>query len=209
MASSEQRKILYYKRKELGICTRCGKENAVTGKINCIACAEKISISRKENREYFLKRGLCTICGKREAEPNKKICYECLGQEQDKYYEKRVNGTYNKQKADTERKRKLAEERRNNGLCYRCGKRKSDGLCGVCKAKAKRYRDKKKSNLDRSEWVSYGLCYCCGENKVYKDYKVCEQCYDVRLSTVPKMLAGMNMETNHFVKLNNMYFSNR
>lgn len=209
MSTPERQKILYNLRKEQGICVRCGKNESVANKTMCISCSEKLSALKKENKKYFAKLGLCTICGKNEAEPKKKACYECLGREQDRYYEQKASGTYNKQKANTEIKRKITEERRSKGMCYRCGKRKADRLCEMCKAKAKRYRDRNKSNLDRSEWVSYGFCYCCGKNKLYKDYKVCEPCYNVRLSTIPKMLAGMNMETNYFRKLNDTYFQSR
>ena len=210
MSTPERQKIVYMSRKEKGICVKCGKVEAMPNKTVCTDCSKKTTLNTKETRKFLTSLGLCINCRIRQAEPNKKMCYECLGAEQDKYYEKRVNGEYvQKQKADTERKRRLAEERRSQGICYRCGKRKAEGLCGMCKAKAKQYRDKKKLTLDRSEWTSYNLCYLCGKNPLYQHYKVCESCYQVRLSTVPKMIEGMNMETNYFKKLNDRFYANR
>ena len=100
MSTSERQKIIYNTRKENGICVRCGKNNVIKNKTLCVSCAENLTLAKKETREYLADLGLCITCGKRKAEPKKKSCYECLGKEQDKYYEKRASGTYTKQKAD-------------------------------------------------------------------------------------------------------------
>ena len=67
-------KAVYYKRKEAGICTRCGKRKAREGKTTCPICAEKdaeyhriryasaehnVDIPRSERPDH----GLCYICG--------------------------------------------------------------------------------------------------------------------------------------------------
>ncbi len=61
----KQQKALYQKRKEQGICTRCGKRKVISGKAKCGVCLEKdaklhrkIGISRSERPHY----GLCYNC---------------------------------------------------------------------------------------------------------------------------------------------------
>lgn len=157
-----------------------------------------------EERKMYLSIGICPRCKKNPVADGKHTCYECLGLDRDRYHESRRNGTYNKQEANTKRKRAVAEERKKQGLCYRCGKRKADGICDICKAKLKRYRDKKKDGLDRSEWVSHGFCYLCGKNELYDGHKVCKSCYETRLKTIPAMMASLNNKT--FKELNSLIY---
>lgn len=90
----------YHWRKEHGICTRCGKEDAEPHKTLCAECAEKQSARNKrywgsldtEKRQKFIRQtrersraqreqrkslGLCVICG-RKAAKGKAHCVECL-----------------------------------------------------------------------------------------------------------------------------------
>ena len=164
-------------------------------------------MTKSEERQLYLSIGICPRCKKNPVEPNRHACYECLGYDRDRYYKSRKNGTYKKQAADTERKRIVREKRKSQGLCYRCGKRKADGLCEICKAKAKRYRDKTRCNIERSERSSYGLCYICGKNELYDGHKVCKSCYEKRLETIPAMLASQNNE--YFKSLNNLSYVKR
>jgi len=64
--SKKQQKSLYQKRKEKGICTRCGKRKASPGKTKCGICLSKDAemhrmsrISKVERKNY----GFCYICG--------------------------------------------------------------------------------------------------------------------------------------------------
>lgn len=166
----------------------------------CPVCAEKSSQNRKNNRDYRRKIGVCTRCGKNKAEPYKKLCLECLGADQDRYAEKKT--TDEQRERDKLRKRKLSEERREKGLCTRCGKRsaKNGGICNVCKAYLKRYRDKNRQDIMRSERTDFGICYICGKRPVEKDKKVCAECYETRLKTLPSMWENMNNE--YFRQLN-------
>lgn len=154
----------------------------------------------------YLDIGICPRCRKRPVEPNKRACYECLALDRDRYKRKRQNGSYD-QKADTERKRRQAEERRKKGLCYRCGKYPAEGLCGRCKAKAARYREKYSQDIKRSERPSYGRCYICGKQELYEGHKVCKKCYQKRLETIPDMLAVQDHE--YFDGLNRLIFCNK
>lgn len=165
-------------------------------------------MTRAEERKMYLSIGICPICHKHSVEPNKRACLECLGREQDRYMKLRAAGKYN-QATDTRRKRIVAEERRKNGLCYRCGKHEvsGGGLCGMCKAKARRYRERKRKNIGRSERPYYGRCYICGKEELYENHKVCKDCYEKRLQSLPAMWA--NMDNSYFKEQNDLDYAIR
>lgn len=109
--------------------------------------------------------------------------------------------TFLKEK-DRLRKRQLKQTRIENGLCPRCGKHQSQngGLCQRCRAYLKNYRDKNRCDLSRSERPDYGICYICGKNSTMKGKKVCDKCYETRLSTLPAMWENAN--NDYFRQLN-------
>lgn len=197
----------YHLKREQGICPRCGKINTTPEKSMCPSCRDKFNQGRREKILYLKKIGMCVRCGKNKAEPNKTLCLECIGAESDKYLN--TPKCITTKIKDRQKKRDLIATRRALGLCYRCGKRKVDsgGMCGSCKAYLKRYRDKNRADIERSEWTSYGICYLCGKAPIMKGKKVCASCYEVRMRTVPAMLANQNNE--YFRKLNMAAFSKR
>lgn len=74
----------YYKLKEMGICTYCKHEKAVSGKTKCAKClakirnkrnAKKSGIERSERVSY----GICYICGKNKVMEGKGVCGKCYG----------------------------------------------------------------------------------------------------------------------------------
>lgn len=165
-------------------------------------------MTRAEERKMYLSIGICPSCHKRPVEPDKCACFECLGRERDRYYRKRQEGSY-KQVADTQRKRRVAEERREKGICYRCGKHKvsGGGLCGTCKAKSMRYRQKYRQDIERSERPNYGRCYICGKEELHENHKVCKACYERRMQTLPAMLA--NADNSYFRSQNDLDYAVR
>lgn len=150
---------------------------------------------------------MCVRCGKNKADPNKTLCLECIGAESDKYLNN--SKCITAKIKDRQKKRDLIAIRRASGLCYRCGKNKtnSGGMCGSCKTYLKQYRDKSRADIERSEWTSYGICYLCGKAPVMKGKKVCASCYEVRMRTIPTMLANQNNE--YFRELNSVVFSKK
>lgn len=186
--------------REKGLCTKCGKENPTPEKSMCPSCAKRNSENKKQYREYRIITGICTRCGKNKAEPHMKMCYECLGADRDRYEKKQP--TEEQREKDKLKKRELAQYRRENGMCTRCGKYPSEngGICQRCKAYLSRYRDKQRQDLSRSERADYGICYICGKKPVEEGKKVCQECYETRLKTLPSMWANMNNE--YFRQLN-------
>lgn len=130
---------------------------------------------------WLNEHGICRDCGQRDVEPNTQLCFECA---QRKY--KKANEYYQKHKEKIkeqakERSKKIYEERKENGICVKCGKRKAiKGLtfCIECRAKSKRVKDKRWNNdINRSERPSYGMCYVCGK-KITSNEKLCDICLE-------------------------------
>lgn len=98
----EWSKSTYQKRKEEGICTRCGKRKADYGLTTCGICREKDNKTRlkrkphKPPRTERYKKGLCYFCDK-PIKKGYKVCEEhwkmnCeIGKLSDKTYWKKMN----------------------------------------------------------------------------------------------------------------------
>ena len=154
--------------------------------------------------------GICPQCQKNPVEPNRHSCYECLGRERDRYYERRKNGKLQKKlDQDSQRKKIEYNRRKKSGLCTTCGKKqKQNGLlCASCYVKYRSKAAKKRQEIDRSERVSYGMCYICGANELYENHHVCRKCYQVRQRTLPAMWSNMNNE--YFKSQNNLEYAMR
>ena len=189
------RRMSYKEMVAAGLCTNCGAES--DSKI-CQPCRDRRNEKRREAYRYKKMIGRCKWCSN-DAEPNKELCYECLGKARDKYH---ASG----KKKSNEKKMQIYYERKENGICTRCGKKpKEKGqLCGRCYAKVKVDKYADMCDISRSERPSYGLCYICGKPKI-TDRNVCESCYEVRLQTIPAMLAVTN--NDYFKKLNGLVFN--
>lgn len=81
----QQHKNLYWKRKEAGFCTRCGKNAPETGKAKCTVCLRKDAEVHMRtahqngvvSREQWVADKICFTCGKHPALPGKKLCQSC------------------------------------------------------------------------------------------------------------------------------------
>lgn len=138
---------------------------------------ESRKIYQKERREWLKSLGYCPICGKEKLMGEEKRCPICLAKAYEsnrKYQQKNKNKVLERQRA---RRRELIK----NGLCTQCGVNSIvDGktYCLKCLQKkriqGKQYREKK-GILPRSERVSNGLCYRCG-NPLKDGKRLCEEC---------------------------------
>lgn len=70
------KKALYWKRKEQGLCTRCGKPNT-SAYTFCIPCSTIRKIQQKGRKEKWKEQGLCTKCGKEKEDINYNMCRKC------------------------------------------------------------------------------------------------------------------------------------
>ena len=132
---------------------------------------------RKRNAEYYKAQGRCPRCGGKDAktETTGGYCFECL--EKNKELERKRSEEYNKRRK--ERKKKLYEERKESGLCTRCGKPREAGKT-LCKTCAERHRAANKQSWVKAgkptgRWNN-GLCGLCVKKPVEEGYKVCADC---------------------------------
>lgn len=93
----------YWRHKELGICTRCGKEDAIKGETLCWICKgnekDRLALQYIER----IRKKVCPQCNKRKPAPGRAFCNEC--------HEKHKEAA-----------KKLALARKERGECTRCGK---------------------------------------------------------------------------------------
>lgn len=164
------------RRKDLGICITCGKNNAVTGKIKCQKCLDMM----KEKRRLRIQNGLCGYCGK-PAIDGKTMCIGC--QSKQLAYGKRMkeqglcllcakptkNGMCRCEEC-SEKDNKLYADRKRRGVCPSCSNSEREPpaapgsiLCVECQSKQ---RDRTLS-LKREVMEAYGgKCQCCGESEI-------------------------------------------
>lgn len=164
----------------------------------------------KEDRDFLIGVGICPQCRKRPLEPNRKMCYECLGRERDRYHARKAGGSLQKKLIrNNERKMTVYYERKEAGICTKCGKASAvQGLlCNRCYMKYRSKQIQNRSDIHRFERPAHGMCYICGKKELYEKHQTCKACYETRLKTLPAMWAGMD---NSYFRTQNdlMYVKN-
>ena len=94
--------------------------------------------------------------------------------------------------------KRLYKERKEKGLCVRCGlKSATNGVyCLECYIRRKNQRDKKKRHINQHiEWNEKGLCYVCGD-VCEVGHKVCKKHLDIKQKAIQKCLSSKSWEDN-------------
>jgi len=180
----DMRKIQYAKRIIKGVCGRCGGDLEDNSQFRyCLKC-------RQENRDYYYalqSNHICPNC-KGKLFENEKICPKCKTKMIASIEKSRqeLGEEYNKRRKEASRI--LNQNRKEQGICVRCGNREADvgySTCTYCRVKRREYdRTRiKQTRLSRKT----GECYFCGK-PVYKNFKVCEKHYVklVEMSNLPQ-----------------------
>ncbi len=192
MATTIYQKRLIQKRKEQGLCLKCGKPLDREGAY-CISCRKYINGQQMVLRRWYQEHGICPRCGKNGLFGDEKACLECNAKAYEASMRSRKNlgkEYYNQQHnewARNEYHRCVSE-----GVCTRCGKRNADSgykTCGICRANARKYKREKYGKPDRGERYKQGLCYFCG-NPIKEGYKVCERHYQMNIEKARSQRAG-------------------
>lgn len=143
---------------------------------------------RYEEYHFYKDLKICVRCHKNAAEPNKVMCLECAGRERDRYHQKgRSPSTLQK---DCGREKIHYQTCKENHICPKCRRNvenKRYVYCARCRAKMKEWREKRRGDIPRSEWVAYGICYTCGKDKAIEGKGVCKSCYQKRLESIQKI----------------------
>lgn len=151
-----------------------------------------------EYYHWFKAHGLCARCGKIKPARNHVYCLECMSYDAEKARKYRLKTPdYN------ERHRKAQaqkySERREQGLCTLCGKRKPENgfaRCGVCRARLRQYAAKyrlKKGMRTHDERMEHDRCYYCGD-KAIEGKRLCAKCKGQAMQN----LKGANKKINWY-----------
>ena len=167
-----------------------------------------------KRRLWLNEHGICRDCGQRDVEPNTQLCFECSERKYKKakeYYEK------NKEKIleqTRQRSKMIYAERKEKGICVKCGKRQSvkdKTLCLDCYAKKKRKKDPRWNNeFPRSMRPELGLCYVCAK-QLNKHKSLCDTCLEMGREKMKKINSnptdGMIAQRERWKKDNDAAFS--
>ena len=183
LTQKERSAISYKKRKENGLCPRCGRTLDRNGHY-CSECNAKHNKYVKETRAFLRKQGMCPVCGKEKLFGDEKQCISCRQKAYDRRkplteeQKKRYNIQFRKQQNSVYR------ERSENGICTRCGKYKAEKgkkKCRICLDKdaemhRKRTYNKKSTREYRKE---NHLCYNCGKEIDMETGEICQSCWEI------------------------------
>lgn len=224
----------YHKRKALGICTHCGRNDAEPGRVECKKCLVKHNLReqkrRDRDRETFREQarermrqrkaearanGLCPRCCKEPADKGFKTCWRCRAN----YHRTTtyVMSDTQKQRAaelTKARRQKLVEEH----ICVRCGKRPArDGYteCALCADKCNRRRREKaheRGVIPRKMGGNGLYCGRCFKPKCHGE-RICPDCLD-KLREQGRRLTDWNKAngwkcSRRFREKNNYHFTAR
>ena len=225
----------YNKYKSLGLCTKCGKNEAAPERTMCRECLDKKAAKTRESRDkdraalheyqrdwYRRKKaqaiasGMCSKCFREPADKGYKTCWRCrANSRKTTRYELSAE---QKQKA-IDRKKRINAERIAAHICINCGKRpsmKGKQKCKLCAARHNRNRRQKKHKLGLCiPWDMRGdgtFCKrCC--KPVCHGEKICPDCTN-KLRELGKQLNDYNRASGFkasetFRQMNAEYFATR
>ena len=122
--------MFYKRRKEQGVCVRCGNPRDVNSKSYCPDCLKKVREYENSTRKFCRDNGICPVCQKNKLFGDEKNCPECRAKIRKPYIPS------DEQKEIYKRKqRAIYAERVKLGICTRCGKMKAvynRKKCGIC-----------------------------------------------------------------------------
>ena len=134
--------------------------------------------------QWYKQHGICVDCNRENALPGITYCRCCKAR---RIEYNRTEWERHKERLipiNRERNKSLYWQRKEAGLCTRCGKNQPDtgkAKCTRCLRKDAQIHQKSargKSVQSRYDWLSKGLCWTCGKNPHIKGKKVCQSCYD-------------------------------
>jgi len=115
------------KRKKEGLCAQCGRPRGEKSSRFCDACLEGIEKKTEALRDKRRAENCCIVCGgPRDADRER--CQPCADTQSS--YEKKCRKK-NKNKY-YEKTKKLWLKRQKDGLCIRCGRKRSDKSKQLC-----------------------------------------------------------------------------
>ena len=160
------------------MCPECGKREIGPRAAMCGPCG------RKAVRAYYFSKGICPECKKNELYNGERKCIECRAAESERRITRYHANTEKMRHEQHESYKRRYARRKEAGQCVKCGRKTKNNhaYCGICLA---RRRNKQSSEILRSERVSNGLCYFCGE-PLDRDGRSCTKCAERCTETIAK-----------------------
>ncbi len=181
------------------MCPVCGKREIGPRAEMCESCG------CKRNREYYFRIGVCPVCKKNKLFGTERMCPECRANAAERQF-KRYYAQYEKVRIQTRASRKRVYDRRKSeGICTRCGTRKAQPGKALCKMCAIKKSNRETQDIPRSERVSHGLCYFCGES-LDREGRSCKKCAERCTRTIAPYRPG---KTKAWSDANELLFRKR
>ncbi len=208
------------KRLARGLCADCGNTLDTDGS-SCTKCRERRRRKYREDREWYAVLGICPYCRKEKLNKGEKMCLECRekGNEQNrrKYENMSTEKKVEYLKKDSEAGKRIYRERKESGICVKCGKRKAEKgkvMCSICLGKkrnrARRLYQEMHDILPREDRIAYGLCYICGEPlDGNRDWKVCSRCHERLAENMHKNRRQKSEENDIWKRENELIFNSQ
>lgn len=176
------------------MCPVCGKREIGPRAAMCDACGTR------EMRAYYHRRGICPTCKKNTLFGEERTCIECRAKIAEKQI-KRYYEQYEKIRVQASESHKRSYARyKSEGICVRCRKRKArpgTTSCEICTIKR---RNRELQDIPRSERVSHGLCYFCGQ-PLDREGRCCKKCAERCTNTIAPYRPNGNDEWRRANKL--------
>lgn len=170
-------KSRHQRRKEAGLCVKCGGDREDSPTLACPDCREKRNRQARERNQKRREKGACPQCGEDHAsetvycptchEQRQKVDRRAREGDQCQFCDNTAEGTRCEEckKKRRERREKRVERRAEQGLCTSCGDNSSAENRRLCESCLARGRNKIQ-RLKRDVIEGYGgKCACCGEER--------------------------------------------
>lgn len=200
-----------------GKCANCGKVLDREGWF-CKKCCDRHSNYTRDMYHFYQDNGICPRCGKNNLVGEERYCPECRAKDllrKARYSDEKKRAIAEKSKPrKSAYNKRIYEDRKQNGMCVRCGKHKAEQgkmSCGMClekqrKQNAKRY-DKKVglSAYDRQILRERGMCsYCLKEIPTHG--KLCDRCFEKISGNLEKATVARDTKNHYWVQDNRAIF---
>lgn len=124
MSQKERDKRYYESLKEKGLCLMCRQELDRQG-VYCTSCLGKRNAEQRKTRAFYKKNHICPSCGKNILYGDEKICIDCKAKRYIRYHQKAEPLTNEEKTKMREYNHSIYNERKERGICVRCGKYKA------------------------------------------------------------------------------------
>ena len=163
-----------------GLCPVCRKPMDREG-YSCSECLAKENERHKDDVKRLIELGFCRVCQKNKTVPNSSYCDACLQRMYVYNRQRYIDNPEYFREANRNSQRKMYRNRKENGICTRCGKRKAKegkAKCQICLNEDAERHAIRYEGITCSDRAELGICRFC-DNPVKDGYRTCEKHYQM------------------------------